>query len=56
MRSSRNQAAMPEKVEINNHEFATGFKYLGAVVTNKNSMEAEIKAQIAAGNRYAYLH
>lgn len=45
---------MPEGVKINEHDFTTGecFKYLEAVMMNKNKMETEAKSRKSvAGNR-----
>lgn len=53
MRTSRNPSAASDTARFNDHEFAKvdSFKYLGAIVTSKNEIEAEIKARIAAANR-----
>lgn len=52
--SSRRNSAMKNKfIKLNgvNYESCENFKYLGVLVTKDNSINEEIKAGIAAGNR-----
>jgi hypothetical protein len=50
MKTTRNQDTLDKNIQLLDYEFLTGnnFKYLGAVVTEKNYTNIEIKAILAA--------
>jgi hypothetical protein len=58
MRTKKGNEVVKSDITLNGQTFeeADNFKYLGALITSQNEMEADIKGKIAAGNRcYQFL-
>ena len=53
METGRNRGLIPNehiKIGSNSYEKVKTFKYLGSLLTNKNSIQEEIKCRLKAGN------
>jgi MarR-like DNA-binding transcriptional regulator SgrR of sgrS sRNA len=53
MRTNKDNEVVKSDITLNGQNFEGGdnFKYLGALITSQNEVEADIKGKIAVGNR-----